>query len=151
MESGDNESISSDGIAPRKSVKRAWKRLEVRSRSTCQTSQYVPCMQNERKWLATQLKFEFTEEERRSLFEQWNVATDAKERKIRLIRKLWSAETVRRAMTSLREVLLIMEWHCRAPQGMEKSAHLVLKLLGSEDVEGGALDLIFRPPSRGAS
>ena len=106
MDTGDNESISSDGITPRKSVKRAWKRLEVRSRSTCQSSQYLSCAQNERKWLATQLKFEFTEEERRSLFEQWNVATDAKERKIRLIRKLWSAETVRHGMPCHYEAFL---------------------------------------------
>lgn len=32
---------------------------------------------------------------------------------------------------------------------MEQSAHLVLELLGGEDLVNNALDLVFRPPSHG--
>eukprot|EP00210_Caulerpa_lentillifera_P006487 g6198.t2 len=87
-------------------------------------------LDNERRWLAAQLKTEFNTEEREMLFKEWGVPLDVKERKLKLICKLWSRETIN-----------------SNPEGMERSANFVLQLLGGEDLAANALDLIFRPPS----
>lgn len=49
----------------------------------------------ERKSLAAQLKWNLTEGEREELFREWDVDVDKKERKLQLVFKLWSPETVR--------------------------------------------------------
>ncbi len=52
-------------------------------------------MQWERRWLAQQMKYEFTPEERADLFVSWNVHRDSRERKLQLTRQLWAPTTIR--------------------------------------------------------
>ena len=48
-------------------------------------------MQWERRFLASQLKVEYSAEERDELFLKWNIYKDSKERKLQLVRQLWAA------------------------------------------------------------
>lgn len=52
-------------------------------------------VQWERKWLAQQVKWDFTPEEREDMFLAWNVHRDSKQRKLQLIKRLWAPETLR--------------------------------------------------------
>ena len=49
----------------------------------------------ERRWLAAQMKWDFTAEERLELFTEFGVSSDGKERKLQLVRKLWAPDTIR--------------------------------------------------------
>lgn len=49
----------------------------------------------EQKWLAQQVKWDFTADEREEMFLQWNVHKESKQRKLQLIKCLWSAKTLR--------------------------------------------------------
>ncbi|GMH45810.1 hypothetical protein BSKO_13773 [Bryopsis sp. KO-2023] len=80
----------------------------------------------ERRWLAVQLKWMYNEEARVDLFKEWGVPLNAKERKMKLMNKLWDDETVRQ------------------PDGMMRSAGLVMQLYGPETQEE-AEHMIFRP------
>jgi hypothetical protein len=48
----------------------------------------------ERKSLAAGLKWNLTETEREELYRAWGVNADTKERKLQLVFKLWSRETL---------------------------------------------------------
>lgn len=48
-------------------------------------------VQWERRFLASQLKVEYSAEERDELFLKWNIYKDSKERKLQLVRQLWAA------------------------------------------------------------
>lgn len=48
-------------------------------------------LQWERRFLASQLKVEYSAEERDELFLKWNIYKDSKERKLQLVRQLWAA------------------------------------------------------------
>jgi hypothetical protein len=48
----------------------------------------------ERKSLAAGLKWNLTELEREELYQSWGVDADTKERKLQLVFKLWSKETL---------------------------------------------------------
>lgn len=52
-------------------------------------------MQWEQKWLAQQVKWDFTTEEREEMFLAWNIHRESKQRKLQLIKCLWSAKTLR--------------------------------------------------------
>eukprot|EP00891_Asterochloris_glomerata_P003556 jgi/Astpho2/3556/fgenesh1_pg.00057_%23_33_t len=79
----------------------------------------------ERRWLAQQMKYEFTPEERADLFVSWNVHRDSRERKLQLTRQLWAPTTI------------------RDPDGMTRSSELVMRLNGSEASDGTEFDLVF--------
>ena len=49
----------------------------------------------ERRWLAAQMKWDFTPDERLELFTEFGVSSDGKERKLQLVRKLWAPDTIR--------------------------------------------------------
>lgn len=49
----------------------------------------------ERRWLAAQMKWDFTADERLELFTEFGVSADGKERKLQLVRKLWAPDTIR--------------------------------------------------------
>lgn len=84
------------------------------------------------------------------LFQEWEVPIEGKERKLKLVQKFWSAEIVRYVFIAVNLVLLICHGtNVRQPGGMERSANIVIQLLGETDLESSALDLIFRPPSSG--
>ena len=51
----------------------------------------------ERRWLAAQMKWDFTAEERLELFAEFGVSPEGKERKLQLVRKLWAPDTIRQA------------------------------------------------------
>ena len=51
----------------------------------------------ERRWLAAQMKWDFTPEERLDLFNEFGISSDGKERKLQLVRKLWAPDTIRSA------------------------------------------------------
>ncbi|KAK9830021.1 hypothetical protein WJX72_009242 [[Myrmecia] bisecta] len=78
----------------------------------------------ERKFLAQQLKWDCTPEEREEMFLQWNVHRDSKERKLQLVRRLWSPPVI------------------QDTEGMRKSSELVLRLNGTEATDG-MFDLVF--------
>jgi hypothetical protein len=52
-------------------------------------------VQWEQKWLAQQVKWDFTTEEREEMFLAWNIHRESKQRKLQLIKCLWSAKTLR--------------------------------------------------------
>lgn len=52
-------------------------------------------LQWEQKWLAQQVKWDFTADEREELFLTWNIHKESKQRKLQLIKCLWSAKTLR--------------------------------------------------------
>lgn len=60
------------------------------------TAAAVPCraLDWERKSLAAGLKWNLTEPEREELYRSWGVDPDTKERKLQLVFKLWSKETL---------------------------------------------------------
>eukprot|EP00884_Botryococcus_braunii_P023657 jgi/Botrbrau1/9976/Bobra.0012s0070.1 len=78
----------------------------------------------ERKWLAQQFKWDFTPEEREDMFLQWNVHRDSKERKLQLLRRVWSPGVVREA------------------DGPQRSSELVLRLNGTEATDG-MFEMVF--------
>ena len=49
----------------------------------------------ERRWLAAQMKWDFSPEERLELFAEFGVSPEGKERKLQLVRKLWAPHTIR--------------------------------------------------------
>ena len=49
----------------------------------------------ERRWLAAQMKWDFTPDERLDLFTEFGISSDGKERKLQLVRKLWAPDTIR--------------------------------------------------------
>lgn len=52
-------------------------------------------MQWEQKWLSGQIKWDTDEQEREEMFLSWNVHRESKQRKLQLIRRIWSPETLR--------------------------------------------------------
>ena len=52
-------------------------------------------VQWEQKWLAQQVKWDFTADEREEMFLTWNIHKESKQRKLQLIKCLWSAKTLR--------------------------------------------------------
>ncbi|KAK9847039.1 hypothetical protein WJX84_002496 [Apatococcus fuscideae] len=76
----------------------------------------------ERRFLASQLKVEYTAEERDELFLKWNIYKDSKERKLQLVRQLWAANR-------------------QNPEDMQEFSEMVLRLNGTEVSDG--YDLVF--------
>lgn len=52
-------------------------------------------VQWEQKWLAQQVKWDFSAEEREEMFLTWNIHKESKQRKLQLIKCLWSGKTLR--------------------------------------------------------
>ena len=69
----------------------------------------------ERRWLAAQMKWEFSPEERLDLFTQFGVPSDGKERKLQLVRRLWAPDTIRGTHTVWYS--LLQGW-CSASMGV---------------------------------
>ncbi|KAF6264491.1 hypothetical protein COO60DRAFT_1457603 [Scenedesmus sp. NREL 46B-D3] len=78
----------------------------------------------ERKSLAAGLKWNLTETERDELYRAWGVDPDTKERKLQLVFKLWSRETLQQ------------------PDGMARSSELVVTLCGM-DASEHMMELVF--------
>lgn len=78
----------------------------------------------ERKSLAAGLKWNLTETEREELYQAWGVDPDTKERKLQLVFKLWSRETLQQ------------------PDGMARSSELVVMLCGM-DASEHMMELVF--------
>lgn len=60
-----------------------------------ETSKALRKLDWERRWLAAQMKWDFTSDERLELFTEFGVSSDGKERKLQLVRKLWAPDTIR--------------------------------------------------------
>ncbi|KAK9863519.1 hypothetical protein WJX84_000419 [Apatococcus fuscideae] len=76
----------------------------------------------ERRFLASQLKVEYSSEERDELFLKWNIYRDSKERKLQLVRQLWTANR-------------------QDPADMQEFSEMVIRLNGTEVSDG--YDLVF--------
>ena len=59
-------------------------------------------VQWECKWLAQQVKWDFSPEEREEMFLAWNIHRESKQRKLQLIKRLWSTEILRLESDPLR-------------------------------------------------
>eukprot|EP00798_Chlamydomonas_sp_ICE-L_P005584 gene5584-4219_t len=86
----------------------------------------------ERKSLANQLKYLYTEEQRGSLFNEWKINPSSKERKLQLVNKLWQNST-------------LLEFD----NGAERSAELVVALSGPGDATSQFMELFFSRNTRG--
>lgn len=67
-------------------------------------------LQWEQKWLAQQVKWDFTADEREELFLTWNIHKESKQRKLQLIKCLWSAKTLRLANPIKLTISLRIMW-----------------------------------------
>lgn len=67
----------------------------------------------ERRWLAAQMKWDFTPEERLDLFNEFGVSVDGKERKLQLVKKLWAPDTIRCARLMLYAFAALAVWNSR--------------------------------------
>ncbi|KAL0046102.1 hypothetical protein WJX82_002585 [Trebouxia sp. C0006] len=92
-----------------------------------ETSKALRKLDWERRWLAAQMKWDFTSDERLELFTEFGVSSDGKERKLQLVRKLWAPDTIREI------------------DGMTRSSEVVMRLNGC-DATDGMFDLVFSRP-----
>lgn len=81
----------------------------------------------EKQWLASQLKWEYEEEDRLKILDAWGVSRDVKKRKVELMSKIWSGDITQSG---------------RHHEGMERSADLVLELHG-QDASEGMWEMVF--------
>ena len=58
-------------------------------------SEVFVLLQWEQKWLSGLVRWDTDEKEREDMFLAWNVHRESKQRKLQLIRRIWSPETLR--------------------------------------------------------
>ena len=69
-------------------------------------------VQWECKWLAQQVKWDFSPEEREEMFLAWNIHRESKQRKLQLIKRLWSTEILRLESDLLRRATSLAQEFC---------------------------------------